>query len=579
MQVKDAPETSRWWREWELGLLVLLVIATYFSRLTALPVRGEESRWACVAVQMIELGDWLIPRQQGQPYIDRPPLAQWAMALVGLVRGEVDLVAIRLPSVTAVLLTTVLIYAYARTALSRLGALSAAAAFATAGQVLQIGRLGENEALYTLVVASSLLLWHWGYVRAWPRWAPWVLGYSFAALGMLIKGPQAPVYFVAAVGLFLLLRREWKWIFSWQHAVGICSFAGIFLLWAVPFYLATDWESTIGMFTRTSAVRYKSSGLIKHLLEYPLETFGCLLPWSPLLLGLVRPKIRRELGSVPPHVLFLVTAILVTYPSVWLAAGARGRYFMPLYPCIAVLIGWVLERVATRGRAQAARRSWELYLVVLAFLVGLGGCALLAASTLPVSAFAPLAQPLWFALLVAAVAAAAAAVLLRARLTTDAGTAKSAVFAVVSFAGLVFTGAVVNSWLREANDLTVTVTELKTQLPDSVRLVSFGPIDHRFAFYYETLIPELQWPTSREELPEDVSYFCYEHHRGDTAESRVNGRGMYWTRTPGTLPFEWEQVASIPCDRTHTDDPEITAVIGRIVRPAMATAEALNRIR
>ena len=66
---------------------------------------GTRSQGCGVAVQMIEFGDWIIPRQQGQPYIDRPPLAQWVIALVGLARGKVDLVAIRLPSVIAVAAT------------------------------------------------------------------------------------------------------------------------------------------------------------------------------------------------------------------------------------------------------------------------------------------------------------------------------------------------------------------------------------------------------------------------------------------------------------------------------------------
>ena len=55
---------------------------------------------------------------------------------------DVDLVAVRLPSVTAMLATTLLIYAYARSWMSRLGSFSSAAMFATFGQVLGIGRFG-----------------------------------------------------------------------------------------------------------------------------------------------------------------------------------------------------------------------------------------------------------------------------------------------------------------------------------------------------------------------------------------------------------------------------------------------------
>ena len=91
----------------------------------------------------------------------------WAMAAVGWLRGEVDPIAVRLPSVIAIVLTTLLIYVYARMCLSRFAAWTAALAYASMAQVVQIGRMGESEALFTLLVSASLLLWHLGYLRQW----------------------------------------------------------------------------------------------------------------------------------------------------------------------------------------------------------------------------------------------------------------------------------------------------------------------------------------------------------------------------------------------------------------------------
>ena len=51
----------------ESWALVLLVLGVYFSRMTALSIRGEESRRARVAYEMLETGDWLVPRVQGVP--------------------------------------------------------------------------------------------------------------------------------------------------------------------------------------------------------------------------------------------------------------------------------------------------------------------------------------------------------------------------------------------------------------------------------------------------------------------------------------------------------------------------------
>ena len=61
------------------------------------------------------------------------------------------MVAIRLPSVVAVVLTSLLIYGYTRALVSGFAAFVAALAYASMGQVLQIGRMGESEAVFALL--------------------------------------------------------------------------------------------------------------------------------------------------------------------------------------------------------------------------------------------------------------------------------------------------------------------------------------------------------------------------------------------------------------------------------------------
>src|SRR5262245_36627477 len=96
---------SKWWLEIELGLLVALAVGAYFTRMTALTVRGEESRRGLIAREMMGTGDWIVPRCQGVPLYSRPPLQNWLIAAVAAVRGDVDLVALRLPSDCAILVT------------------------------------------------------------------------------------------------------------------------------------------------------------------------------------------------------------------------------------------------------------------------------------------------------------------------------------------------------------------------------------------------------------------------------------------------------------------------------------------
>ena len=142
----QSPRGRAWVLELEFGLLLAVLLTIYCSRMAHPTIRGEESRRAQVAVEMIDSGDWIVPRLQGLLFLSRPPLQNWAIALLGIVRGGVDVVAVRLPSVLSTMLIACLIYGYARSFLSPTAALLAAAGYATMGQVLELGRLGETEA-------------------------------------------------------------------------------------------------------------------------------------------------------------------------------------------------------------------------------------------------------------------------------------------------------------------------------------------------------------------------------------------------------------------------------------------------
>ena len=174
-----------WWREWELWLLAAVVLGIYFTRLDQPSLRGEEPRRAQIGIEMLRSGDWIVPRQQGQIFFSRPPLQNWIIIGIGILRGQVDVVAIRLPSVLSILAITLLVYGYARTILSQIGAFAAGAAICTMGEVLEQGRTGETEGLYILLLGGAILVWHWGYCRRCPSLATWCLSYFFIALATL----------------------------------------------------------------------------------------------------------------------------------------------------------------------------------------------------------------------------------------------------------------------------------------------------------------------------------------------------------------------------------------------------------
>jgi 4-amino-4-deoxy-L-arabinose transferase-like glycosyltransferase len=561
--------TNRWDDLAAVALLAVLIAGVYGARLGLQPVVGEETRWATGAREMLSTGDWVVPRQQGQVFPERPPMTMWAIAAVGWLRGGVDPIAIRLPSVFAVLLTSLLLYYYGRKVATPFAALAAALIYATMAQVLQIGRLGESEALFTFFISASLLMWHVGYLQHWSPLATWSIGFTFAGLGALVKGPQAPVYFVIITAADLAVRRDWRYLFRWQFGAAACVFATIVGLWQVPFYLATDWPTVKATWSGLAADRIHFGGLARHIVTYPLETFACLLPWSPLLVALFKRETRKLLASAHRDVtMFLYTAILVAYPTVWLATGARGRYFMPLYPLVALLIAMIVEQCSTAQYGRYPRGAWHQFLLLISVLASVAGVALVASSIVASEKMVALRQPIAMTLALAAAAAVVVTMLWKCYRMPRRFAPTIALLIIAAFIGAAYNGIVLNINSTRWNDPTQAIADLKRHLPENTELVSLSPIEHRFAYYFQTPITELAWPNEPRDLPANIEYFCFMRNPGDSAESRIAGRGRTWTTTPGTLPFAWQELASINTERSLRE--QRTVVLGRVIRPLRA---------
>lgn len=537
-----------WWRERPFVLLLLFVVLAYFSRMTDLPIRGEEPRRGLIAREMLETGDWVVPRTQGVPLFSRPPLQNWLIALVAIVRGDVDAVAIRLPSVCAILLTCVLIYRYCRLFLGPLGAFASAMVFASMGQVLELGRVGETDALFTLFVGGALLCWHGGLKSGESAYRVWCVSYALAALGMLTKGLQAPVYFVGAACLYLLWQRDWKTAFSRAHLAGIATFLLVLCAWQIPCLLRVGLTGVRQIWFEDAGHRFLDKTWLTYLQQmtmYPVELLACLLPWSALFIVWCNREFRRTLGPARDFVLFLVICLAVAFPTVWISPGARPRYFMSLYPCLAILMGLAAQRVSTARRTEAWWIVWPLFVRIVAVAIGGAGLALFAVSVVPTGLW--LAPPLGMATVYAMTALGLAVAAWRSIASSQHRGPFVAVLAIAGFVAFSTVTIMLDALKKTSNDTIANIAELRRQLPPEAKLVSFNVAHHLFVFHYRGEIPVVPWPASADDKAARVPYFCV-----DSLELESH-----------PLPFPWTPVTEIPCDRIKLPKPVYRVVIGR----------------
>lgn len=442
-----------WWLTRPFALILALTLGVYFLRVSLLPVFGEECRRAMIAREMLETGEWVVPRIQGVAQLSRPPLQNWMIAGVGRLTGAVDVWAVRLPSLVATLATVVLIYGSAARCAGAPVAVLAATAYVTMYEVMEYGRLGETEAVFTLFVAGSLLIWHWGDAERWNPWLTWSLGYLLAAGGMMTKGLQAPLYFGGAVAIYLLVLRRWRDLISLPHLGGIGVFVAVVGAWQIAFVRQLGWESGLMIYALNVKYRFTdktNDSFLMHLLSFPFEVYAVMLPGSLLLIPAAFSSVRTKLAEHRATVLFLAISVLWAFLFVWFPPGARARYYMPLMPLLALLMGLI-------GQAwlSVPWRNWSPDL--------------------------------------------------RRRLTLGVGLVAAAVFM----------GPVLSTQARMCDDVEGQVAQLKSKLPAAANLVSLETMHHGFLYHYQKPIGIVPRPTNVEDVPEDLRYFAIHTHNSD----------------------------------------------------------------
>lgn len=558
---------SRWTRNDQLFVLALLLFgaAVFGWRTADLTIRGEESRRALVAVEILRSGDWVVPRLQNELYFSRPPLQNWLIAGAGIVRGTIDEWSIRWYSSLATTLTGVMIFFYCRSFMSSAGAFIGGLSFLTTFHILELGQLGETEALFTLLLSSSLMVWHMGEMRGWKPATRWCLGYSIAALATLAKGPQAPVYFCGAIGIYSLLKRDWKILLHWGHFAGIGLFVALVGSWLVPYGIRAGWESVPKIFMDNVGLQFArqtSWDLVEHMATYPFEILACLLPWSPFLISFFQKSFRDSIRPVWPQLSFSVLVMILAFPSVWMVPGAQTRYYMPIYPFFAPLVALSIQGCWSGERVHHWQFGWaRLTNIMMAVAIAIAAVTFCSA-LMPDSVAEAIAYSSMQWLAISGMAAALAVILWKTRGLDSQRAVAAGGLASAAVLGLIWTTGWTQAIVQRSISIESRVAELAAEIPDDAIVISLADVDHKFGFYFGRPIERIE--------PDDIEartagltadelkkiYFCFKENSANSYE-------------PQGIPLV--RVAEIPTDRHRDAHESKQVVLARMTDAAIAS--------
>jgi 4-amino-4-deoxy-L-arabinose transferase-like glycosyltransferase len=189
-----------------LSLLVVLLLpgAILYPTLGFHLLEPDEGRYAQIPREMLERGSWVVPTLQGEPYLDKPPLMYWLVALSYRLFG-VTPVAARLVPAVCVHLTILAVYLIGRRSIGERAAIWAAVLLSVAPGFVCVARLLLLDGLLTLCVTVSVMCGFEAVRTGQFRVGWWVAAALASGLGFLTKGPISEVLLFVPLWAFAIL--------------------------------------------------------------------------------------------------------------------------------------------------------------------------------------------------------------------------------------------------------------------------------------------------------------------------------------------------------------------------------------
>lgn len=216
------------WRLATVGCLTIIGVTIWFSNLGYPLIEPDETRYAQIGLEMYETGDWVVPRLQGEPYLDKPPLLYWATAASYSLFG-VSQQSARLPNALAMFATVLAVYVLGRRLVGdRAASISAVALMLCAGVAVSARFLLLDSTL-TCFTTFGLLCAGIALHAPRRRWVWWILVGIAGGLGIMTKGPVALIICVPPLVAGTWLRGErfaqqpLRWLLIAVPALGVAA--------------------------------------------------------------------------------------------------------------------------------------------------------------------------------------------------------------------------------------------------------------------------------------------------------------------------------------------------------------------
>jgi 4-amino-4-deoxy-L-arabinose transferase-like glycosyltransferase len=337
----------------------------------------DEPREAELAREMLVSGDHVVPRLNGVPFLEKPPLFYWMVVPVLRLVGGPGEAAVRLVPALAGIASILVTFWFARHLLGDAVALLSGLVLLTAFEFFWVARRSMIDMPLTLAVLVACVALHRALSSEVRGRAGWLaLASAACAAALLLKGIVGAGLPALALVAWLAARRD-------PRGLVRPGLVAAFALALAPIAL---WVMQLG--ARLGAAGVREFVLVNNVLRftggaarghdnpfwYYLPTLlADFAPWSlalpfALVAAIRAPGARRE--PVRDLCLWLLVPLLVLS----VASTKRGLYLLPIYPPAAMLVAWWLVDGAAPGESPGRSRRvalWVLFGLIVALSLAL----------------------------------------------------------------------------------------------------------------------------------------------------------------------------------------------------------------
>ena len=352
-----------------LGLWISVCWLTIFWRLSFLPLLDpDEAHYAEITREMRRLGDYLVPRMDGVPLIDKPALFHWFQAASFALFGENEFAA-RLPTAIAALALIWTTYWLGKRLFGGQTAERAAVMFAMTPLTFALARFAYFDMIFTAFLFGSIALLIVSAMEQ-RRWLQ-IPAFLLLSLAAQIKGPFVFIVLPTAVVVACLSKETRVYIRRIAWIPGLII-AGVL---ALPWFLAM-WHQFGDAFIRDYVLYNNVQLFAAPLYRKQFDAFfylrsgaASLFPWSLILVGIGIDALRhRQPGeSMSPSRVILWSWVGVVVAFFSASRFKLDHYIFPMLPALCLLVadGWQRAADSTERRF----RGVAVALVVVALCI------------------------------------------------------------------------------------------------------------------------------------------------------------------------------------------------------------------